>query len=423
MRLKIVLKQVSGVTLLLVGVLALGMMTFVSVMFFPMVELRVGSVLGLERKNDILTFVGVGMGGVLVALQSLMSYKRAKALEETATAQLEASRSQAKATLNAEQGQRQERMKSAIEHLGSTSSSVRLGGAYELFYLADDVPKLRQSILDILCAHIRELTGQSTYREAFALCPSEEVQSILTLLFVQESLIFRGCGINLRRSYLRGAELSGAYLQRGDLAGIQLHRATLSEAQLQDANLYDARLQGAYLVRAELSGAFLCGAQLQRANLGRARMRGANLSDAKLQFANLALVQFQGSLIGNSQMQEAHLHKAQFQGVRCEDDVGSFEDLVMRSIGQESDLSWAVFSGGLESHDLDRLVEDLPDDEARKMRTNMAPHMFLPRSGQLPMDCEAVIGSYTEREAKDWIVEHQGSTGLDQLHAFTGREE
>ena len=193
------------------------------------------------------------MGGVLVALQALMSYKRARALEDTARAQVEASNAQAIANRNVEQGQRQERMKNAIEHLGSASASVRLGGAYELFHLADDIPDFRQSVLDILCAHIRQVTGQTEYQEEFEESPSEEVQSVLTLLFVQESPIFSGYGINLKRSWLRGADLSGAYLQRSDLQEVQLHRATLSGAQLQDANLYKARMQGAYLVSAELS--------------------------------------------------------------------------------------------------------------------------------------------------------------------------
>ena len=42
---------------------------------------------------------------------------------------------QAQANETTEQGQRQERLKNAIEHLGHESASVRLGGAYELFHL------------------------------------------------------------------------------------------------------------------------------------------------------------------------------------------------------------------------------------------------------------------------------------------------
>ncbi len=83
-----------------------------------------------EPKYEALKFLGIGMGGVLVALQALMSYKRAKAMEDTAQAQ-------ADAVLKTEQGQRQDRLKNAIEHLGHESDSVRLGGAYELFHLIE----------------------------------------------------------------------------------------------------------------------------------------------------------------------------------------------------------------------------------------------------------------------------------------------
>ena len=51
---------------------------------------------------------------------------------------LETAKSQADAVLKTEQGQRQDRLKNAIEHLGHKSDSVRLGGAYELFHLAKD---------------------------------------------------------------------------------------------------------------------------------------------------------------------------------------------------------------------------------------------------------------------------------------------
>ena len=141
-----------------------------------------------EPKYEALKFLGIGMGGVLVALQALMSYQRAKAMEKTA-------KSQADAVLKTEQGQRQDRLKNAIEHLGNNSESVRIGGAYELFRLAQDTPdtpELRQTAHDILCAHIRQTTGEKEYQEKHKSNPSEEVQSLLNLLFVQEPAVFKG---------------------------------------------------------------------------------------------------------------------------------------------------------------------------------------------------------------------------------------
>ena len=96
-------------------------------------------------------------------------------------------KAQADAVSKTEQGQRQERLKNAIEHLGHEKDSVRLGGAYELFHLAKESEEMRESVFDILCAHIRRTTGENKYRKTYGSKPSEEVQSLLNLLFVKDS--------------------------------------------------------------------------------------------------------------------------------------------------------------------------------------------------------------------------------------------
>ncbi len=153
----------------LVGAFVVLLGTFVLVMVSESVASYVSPLFGLEAKNDTLTFLGIGLGGVLLALQALMSYRRAKALEDTANAQAEAAKAQAKATeeqakanQNTEQGQRQERLKNAIEHLGHDSKSVRLAGTYELRLLARDIeePLFRRTVREILIAHIRRTTEE-----------------------------------------------------------------------------------------------------------------------------------------------------------------------------------------------------------------------------------------------------------------------
>ena len=144
-----------------------------------------------------------------------------------------------------EQGQRQDRLKNdAIEHLGHKSASVRLGGAYELFHLARDTPDFRQTVLDILCAHIRQTTGEPEYRKDYKQKPSEEIQSLLALLFVQKHEVFTGRDINLQGSCLNGSNLSQARLEKANLRGAQLYRVDLIGAQLHGANL-GAQLHGA----------------------------------------------------------------------------------------------------------------------------------------------------------------------------------
>ena len=56
-------------TIFLICVLGLLLLCFVSVMFYEPVEERIGPFSGLSNlKNEILTFLGVGMGGVLLTL-------------------------------------------------------------------------------------------------------------------------------------------------------------------------------------------------------------------------------------------------------------------------------------------------------------------------------------------------------------------
>ena len=256
--------------------------------------------LGLSSKSEVLKFIGIGMGGVLIALQALMSYKRAKAMEDTVS--------------NTERGLRQERMKNAIEHLGHDKDSVRLGGAYELCHLAEDTPELCQTVLDILSAHIRQTTGESTYQEPHQSKPSEEVQSLLTLLFVQEHEIFKGCRINLQGSWLHGADLREARLEKAVLTRAYLQGSDLRKAHLQGTDLWDVNLQGAKLQKANLQGAKLQKANLQGAKLRRANLQGVDLWDVNLQGANLWEANLQEAKLWKANLQGANLLATNLQG-------------------------------------------------------------------------------------------------------------
>ena len=406
----------------LLGILAVLVVGFLITMFFSSPE-WLFDLLGItkgepSRKYQTLKFLGIGMGGVLVALQALMSYRRAEAMEKAAQAQADGVR-------ETEQGRRQERLKNAIEHLGNAKDSVRLGGAYELFHLARDTPE-RQTVLDILCAHIRQTTSEDKYREKYRAKPSEEVQSMLTLLFVQKHEVFKNCRINLQGSWLNGidlaearlakADLSQAHLQRADLRSAQLQRADLRSAQLPGAKLVDAQLQradlrsaqlpGAYLARAQLQGADLVGARLQKADLEHARLPGANLVDAQLPGAKLWSAWLQGADLEGAQLQGADLLIAQLQGVGSHLTLdASFEERIRDGIGRHSDLSKVVFAGGLSQEAIDSLVGDLPDEQARELREELTPHLDKPLSHQPPD--EAVIGTYTAEAAEQWIAEYQ----------------
>ncbi len=402
-------------------VLAILLGAFVFVVFCESVEGWVGESLGLYAKNETLKFLGIGMGGVLLALQALMSYKRAKALEDTVQ--------------TTEQGQRQERLKNAIEHLGHDSISVRLGGAYELFHLAEDTAELRQTVLDILCAHIRQKTGEDEYRETHKSKPSEEIQSLLTLLFVQPHEVFKGLQINLQGSWLNGADLRearlehavmvGAYLQQtiledshlrtADLTESRLTLANLRRADLRGANFRKARLQGAHLLEAHLQGACLhwvqmqgvelIGAHMQGASLYQVQMQAADLREARLQLALLGDVKLQAASLDGAQLQAASLNCVYWGGVHSAG-LPSAEARIRKQIGKRGSLVGVIFQGGLSEQDVYSILENVSHEEPSVLRARLKPHIDKPESYKLPEGSNVDTGAYTAEDAEQWIAEY-----------------
>ena len=380
--------------------------------------------LGLDKKNDVLKFLGFAIGGLLLMLQALIANKRANAMEDTAKAQTQAN-------LNTEQGQRQERLKNAIEHLGNESESVRLGGAYELFHLAQDTESVRQTVMDILCAHIRRTTRDKMYQNVHPSQPSEEIQSLLTLLFVQEHHVFTGLHINLCESWLNGADLRGARLWGADLRRARLNKAILLEAHLQrailtetyliearlgkaclrEAQLFMVQMQGAYLAGACLQGAnimdglltaaYLQGAYLQGADLSNAKMYGATLTSAKMQGAKFSWTYLQGASLDNANLQGAGDHHW--------DSSTPFAERIRGSIGKESDLS-QVADGGMTREVVEKLVNELLSPEKKDvLKDQLRPYIDKRQQFGLPENHRAIIGSYTEENAKQWIAEHEAA--------------
>ncbi len=373
-------------------------------------------------KNEVLKIIGILMGGILVAWQAWASHRRAKTMEKSVEAQ-------ADAVSKTEDGLRQERLKNAIEHLGHEKDSVRLGGAYELFHLAEDNKELRQTVLDILCAHIRWTTGESEYQKAYASKPSEEVQSILRLLFVQEHKVFRGLQINLQGSWLNGADLrearlqeailarsylqktrlDGADLKRANLVEAHLQEASLSEAYLQKADLFCVRLQGAYLEQVRLQGARLMGGFLQATNLNAAYLQGAILRDVRLEGANLSGVRLQGACLSFIYVSGATLSGTKLQGAGDQSWTSStpFACRIRQSINKKSNLS-RLFFGGIEREGVDFLCEGLSDDNKKMViRESLRQHISKPVSRGLPENSGAITGAYTERQAEQWINEYE----------------
>ncbi|MXY71289.1 MAG: pentapeptide repeat-containing protein [Acidobacteriia bacterium] len=344
--------------------------------------------LGVTTKPDALKFLGIAVGGVLVAIQALASHRRAGAMEGSMAAQADAVKAQTaavnqqvKANLHTEAGLRQDRLKNAIGHLGADSMSMRLGAAYELFHLASDSSVYCHSAHDILCAHIRQVTSNEEYREQFRTEPSVEIQSLLSLLFIDRHRPFVNISANVCGSYLAGANLRNAELQGADLTGACLSEASLRGALLQGALLGSARLHFANLVGARLQGAILHFADLQCANLSGAQCQGASVYGAQMHEAKLHNAKFHGAKEWIDYVAEAHPPEGT-STVEVGSSLGSripgFEERIRASVGTQSQISSATFGGGLSVEMIDRLAACLTTEFEDQFRQKMDSHRWNP---------------------------------------------
>lgn len=286
---------------------------------------KVIDALGADDKHEALTFGGLALGGVLLVVQAMVADDRAKATLK----QVEV---MAVANVNTEIGQRQERMRSAIEHLGHNKDTIRLGAVYELYSIAKNTEdtNIRQEIVDIICSHIRVTTRTQDYPREYVTGPSEEMQSLLNVLFKDRDAVFYGQRVDLRGSFLVKANLLGARLVGASLDGVLLCNAVLARALLQGAKLMGADLSQAIMDSCNMQGSLLLGTNLT----------GANLTSAKLQ----------GAFLERTDLRDAILTSSRLEGVgpvgRAHDGISlKFGERMMAQADTESNLSKVLKNG------------------------------------------------------------------------------
>ncbi len=216
----------------------------------------------------------------------------------------------------------------AVEQLGSTEFSVRLGAILALERLAQESPILHGPIVEALCAYVREKTRAPAETDAGAngakktkssgdgerSSPDVDIQAILTAIGRRNRRHERtGAIVDLRGADLRRADLTGAQLEGARLAGSSLNAAILSGAHLEGADLLGTHLEGAILVTAHLEGAKLYRAHLKDADLSGAHLEGANLVTAHLEDAILVTAHLKGAILWEAHLEGANLFRAHLQ--------------------------------------------------------------------------------------------------------------
>jgi uncharacterized protein YjbI with pentapeptide repeats len=208
---------------------------------------------------------------------------------------------------SSQEAQITDRFTKAMEQLDSDSVGGRLGAIYSLARVANDSPKDRDAIYQVLAVYIREHSSREAGKESTSF-PSD-IRAALQVMsgkgpnYGLETIDVFG----LRIPYTPDAETSDCPARRIDLVGIRIPRSDLSgsclmHADLRDADLTRANLREANMVGVKLGdsvsesarstdteqgpdgpkGAVLAGADLRGADLSIADLRSADLSDANL---------------------------------------------------------------------------------------------------------------------------------------------
>ena len=222
----------------------------------------------LQLQNDARTTLLQGLGVVLVligaGIGASVTLRQVRATRDQIMETAIASRDQLKLS---EQGQFTDRYTRAVDQLDEEKAlAIRLGGLYALERIAQDSPRDRATIAEILCAYVRTapdppvLTSGDDVSPVEGTAPAarpdteslaEEFQAELA-----QTLAARAPDVQAAVTILaRWQERLGEPPPIIDLHGANLQRADLSKAHLQGAILEGAQLQGARLSAAQLQGA------------------------------------------------------------------------------------------------------------------------------------------------------------------------
>ena len=248
------LKLFSRTTILLVVLLIVFLYPFYCPLIttltgFKIVELYT---FGLPRYEFMI--VWIALGGIIGVITIVKQTQKRILLQEQ---QQETQRIQFQ-TQNEKQDKQllDNRFSSCVELLGNPKESARIGCAYNLYFLADECPEdYLHPICEILCAHIRTMTNEKAYQERYREKPSNEMQTVLNLLFQKDrfdNLIFDKCYKNLEGAFLGGSILSNTILSNVNFRNATLSIVDFESASFNKVDFVNASLRNVNFNSAEL---------------------------------------------------------------------------------------------------------------------------------------------------------------------------
>ena len=304
---------------------------------------------GFDETRDTYTLLAQMTAGILVGIGLYLTYQRILAADRTAQAALQS-------VELARAGQIADRFTKAIEHLGTNTPAVRLGGIYALEKIARHSSEDHWTVIEVLTAFIRDKMSWDDEREQKNRQETQvtaEIQAALTVIGRRSKTYKNGeherldlhatnlRGASLREARLEGANLIDTHLEGADLRGAQLEGAFLDKARLgilvlaqggprRKTNLTLANMKDVKCGSADLHGAVLAEADLSGASFVHSNFTGANLTKANLENADLS-----EATLSEATLSGATLHRTRINGANLERVAGLIENQLKSALGDE----------------------------------------------------------------------------------------
>jgi len=222
-----------------------------------------------------------------------------------------------------EKQQRDTRFSSGVELLGNPNESARIGGAYNLYFLASEFPDdYLNPVCEILCAHVRTITSDKAYQEKYSAKPSNEIQTILDFLFKKnKKSIFENCFKNLSNSFLSctsffECSLTDVAFSQSTLTNFYFNTATLTDVNFYGATLTDVDFYGATLTNVNFTSSTLTDVDFRTSSLTYINFYDAKLTKANFDFSKLTKANFTSATLTKVTFSLATLTEVDFDSAK-----------------------------------------------------------------------------------------------------------
>jgi uncharacterized protein YjbI with pentapeptide repeats len=263
-------------------------------------------------KGEFLKIILQIIGGLILVIGALATWRQVKIMEKNSVS---------------------DKLKIAIEQLGSEKKGIVVGSLHSLHQIAKKDKELIPQILSTFVSHIRDKMDSEkdwnslSWEEKKKYRIPTEVQTILDILFrnkekeVYKKMVIDLSNCKLYRANLNYADLQNTYLNKVQLQGAFLSYANLSKVNLEGADLSLAQLIGTILINAKISNSYFIGAELNGAKFQFAKMRDsyfehAYFSSVHFECAFLLKASFIGCNSIDTNFSCADLSRADFSGSR-----------------------------------------------------------------------------------------------------------